>query len=387
LDLRDLNRHWNTLRGGMDRLRPWFNLCRLPQSLAVAADPLAGALLVGAGLGKLPLAACLMLSASCLYAGAVALNDFHDYKSDRVENPHRPLPAGRLRRWPALGVALGLLLAGLAFSFIPGPRTGQIGLLILAVILLYEFIMKSAPAGQALPAVARALALLMGMMLVPVVDNGPGWTVGWGPRAFCMFVLGVYVVGTTIFAQRPPDQLRRSFAMAGTAVAALAVLALGLMRVFFPGQGLHPSAAIWVGLLLVVAGYPMVRAIIRPADATLRAAAWGGLLGAVLVDATMVAFTRHFLLSAPVAAIVLAALYARRVLEAPSPDAETPLADKPGSAEGLPAMAAEAELLPCDPEPDIADVANTIADVAITAIDPDPALDVFQAGPDRTPPA
>lgn len=309
-----------------------MELCRLPQSLAVSVDPLAGALLVGASWGKLPLAVLLMFSAFLLYAGAAALNDFHGFKSDRIEKPDRPLPAGRLGRWQALAAAVVLLLGGLVISSIPGPRTGQIGLLLLAAILLYEFIMKGAPAGQGIPALARALALLMGMKLVPVIDPADGWTVGWGPRAFCMVVLGVYVLAAIILAQRPPDQLRRVYAAAGTIIAGLAIIALAMMRLFFPGLGLHPSAAIWIGLLLVVAGYPMLRAIVRPADKTLQTAAWAALLGTVLVDATLVAFTRHFLLSVLVAAMVLAVFYARRLLDAPPVAAESSTADLSGEA-------------------------------------------------------
>lgn len=327
-----MNRHWDTVRGGLDRFRPWADLCRLPQSLAVSVDPLAGALLVGASWGKLPLVALLMFSAFLLHAGAAALNDFHDYKSDRIENPDRPLPAGRLGRWQAFSAAVVLLLSGLVISSIPGPKIGQIGLLLLAAILLYEFIMKGAPAGQGIPALARALALLMGMKLVPVIDPADGWTVGWGPRAFCMVVLGVYVLGAIIFTQRPPDQLRRVFAAAGTIIAGLAIIALAMMRIFFPNLGLHPSAAIWIGLLLVVAGYPMVRAIVRPEAKTLRTAAWAALLGTVLVDATLVAFARHFLLSVLVAAMVLAVFYARRLLDAPPAPAESSIADLSGEA-------------------------------------------------------
>jgi hypothetical protein len=87
------------------------------------------------------------------------------------------------------------------------------------------------------------------------------------------------------------------------------------MRVFLPAHATDPSAAVWIGLLVVVVGITAGRAIVRPENHTLLAAAWAALLGTILVDATLVAFVRSLPLSLPVAALVLPALYTRRLLE------------------------------------------------------------------------
>lgn len=318
LELEAFGRHWDQVRSGVARFRPWFVLCRMPQSLTAAADPLAGALVAGAGPGQLPFAITLMLGVFFLHAGAVVLNDWHDFKSDRVENPDRPLAAGHIGRWYGLFGAVVLLSAGLTLTSVPGPRSAQMGLGLLAAILLYEFIMKGAPAGKAVPAIARALALLMGAMLVPA----EGQVGDWSLRAFCMCVLGTYVLGATVVGQRPPDQYRRAFAVAGASVMGLAVLALAFMRLFLPAEAAHPSAAVWIGLLAVGLGVALGRAIMRPAEATLRTATWAALLGTILLDATMVAFVRNLAVSLPVAALLLPVFYVRRLLESPGTTAE-----------------------------------------------------------------
>jgi 4-hydroxybenzoate polyprenyltransferase len=219
VDLQAINKQWDQIRHGVGRFRPWFELCRLPHSLAVAVDPLAGALIAGAGGAQMPYVICLMFGAFFLHAGAVVLNDWHDFKADRIEHPDRPMPAGRVGRWYGLFGAIVLLGVGWTFMEVPGARSGQLGMGVLAAALLYEFIMKGAPAGKAIPALTRALLLMMGAMLVPI-ESSPG---GWPLRVFCMSVLAVYAIGAALLAERPEDQYRSVFALAGGIVAALVV--------------------------------------------------------------------------------------------------------------------------------------------------------------------
>jgi len=331
VDLQAINKQWNQIRHGVGRFRPWFELCRLPHSLAVAVDPLAGALVAGAGGAQMPYVICLMFGAFFLHAGAVVLNDWHDFKADRIEHPDRPMPAGQVGRWYGLFGAIVLLCVGWTFMSVPDARSGQLGMGVLAAALLYEFIMKGAPAGKAIPALTRALLLMMGAMLVPI-EASPG---GWPLRVFCMSVLAVYAIGAAILAERPEDQYRSAFAVAGGIVAALAVATLAMMRVFFPAVAVYPSAAAWIGLLIVLLSYPIFRAATRPSDAASASAAWVALLGSVLVAATMVAFVRNLAISLPVAAMVLPVIYTRRLLAAQA-DVETELPasiqDKPNGA-------------------------------------------------------
>lgn len=296
---------------GASRFRSWLDLCRLPYSMSVAADPLAGALIAGATWAEMPFAICLMLAVFFFHAGAVALNDWHDFKIDRVENPDRPIAAGKIGRWYGLFGAGVLLVVGWTFTSVPGNRHGQLGLGLLAGILLYEFIMKGAPAGKALPGIVRALAMMMGTMLVPVTQS----TANWPMRVFFMCILAVYALGAAVLAQRPPDHLRRAIAISGSIIVGLAVMALALTRLFFPVLAPHSIAAVWIGGLLIVVGYPLSRAIARPADATLGAAAWYAVLGAILVDAAAVAFIRNLPASLAVALVLLPVVYGRYMLD------------------------------------------------------------------------
>ncbi len=334
LDRTDIDRQWQQVTGGLDRAQPWLTLCRLPWSLAVAADPLAGALLVGAGWGTCPSVLALMLSVVLMHAGAVALNDWHDYKTDRVERPDRPLATGAIGRWWCLAIAMILLSAAWTLMSAPGLQFTQLGAIVVSTVLVYEFLLKGAPAAKVFPGIARALGLLSGMMLVPV----PLSSVGWGPRAFFMAMLVLYVLGTMVLAARVADDERRAFATGGGAVMAASLIALAMTRLFFPLVAINSSALIWIGLIVVLTSPPLLRAILRPSVTAQAAAAGSAMLGTLLVDATAVTFVRGSYVAIPVALLLLPVILARHwltaserlpVADAPSPGQREP--SPPGS--------------------------------------------------------
>jgi 4-hydroxybenzoate polyprenyltransferase len=319
LDAQVINQQWGQIRGGLKRARPWFELCRLPWSLAVAADPLAGALVVGAKPANLPSILPLMLGAVLLHAGAVAMNDWHDFKSDRVERPERPLPMGTVGKWSCLAVAIVLLSIGWGLVSAPGMQFGQVGLVMVCTILVYEFLLKGAPVAKLIPGVSRALGLLAGMLVVPVEQS----RIAWSMRLFLMGVLAVYCLAPMVLACRVADEDRRSFAVGGLVVAAVAVAALAMSHMFFPALTGHSIAVVWIGLLIVTAGVPGLRAILRPGDAALRSAAAGAMFGTILVDASAVAFVRGLPTSLLVILILVPVVWSRHWLagrSAPSPN-------------------------------------------------------------------
>src|SRR5690606_27215206 len=112
-----------------DRLRPWLQLCRAPNVFTAMADPLTGALIVGARPGYVLEMIAVMLAAAFLYTGGIVLNDWNDYKKDLVERPSRPLPSGQIRRWHALVLGSVLLALGLGVSTIAGEAALSIATL------------------------------------------------------------------------------------------------------------------------------------------------------------------------------------------------------------------------------------------------------------------
>src|SRR5438067_11169225 len=95
----------------MNRLRPYFQLVRLPNVFTALADIALAALATHALPGHAPTFLLLCLASACLYCGGMVWNDFFDVEQDKHERPYRPIPSGRVARTTA-AVSGGLLLTG-----------------------------------------------------------------------------------------------------------------------------------------------------------------------------------------------------------------------------------------------------------------------------------
>lgn len=156
-------------------IKPVLALCRVSNLPTVWMNVLAAALLCGAPL-QAPHVILLALSMSCMYCGGMALNDLYDLAHDRLHQPYRPIPAGRIGAARAC-VVTGLLLAtGLAL--LPGaPHAAGMpaGLLLLAVIWLYDRFHKAHAASVLLMAGARLLVYVVTALALSGAVAAPVW--------------------------------------------------------------------------------------------------------------------------------------------------------------------------------------------------------------------
>jgi 4-hydroxybenzoate polyprenyltransferase len=132
-------------------------LCRVSNLPTVWTNVLAAALLSGAcpAAGTV---APLALSLSAFYCGGMCLNDLFDREIDARERPSRPLPAGRLSPVEAVAVALALFAVGLSLlRLAPHPSALAPGLMLLAAIVLYDWLHKRSPWTVLLMAACRGL--------------------------------------------------------------------------------------------------------------------------------------------------------------------------------------------------------------------------------------
>lgn len=290
-----------------NRFRDWLELVRLPNVFTAVADPLAGALVAGAGwrdngsvLNDIGKTIVIMLASACFYSGGLILNDWHDYRRDLVERPQRPLPSGRISRWRALTAAITLLAAGQLLASAMGPAAGGVGLLLVVCILMYDILMKDIPIAPALMGAARGLNLLLGMVLFEAAD---------APRLYLVIALGLYVLGVTVFARRETGLSRKDQLLLGVGFTAGALLLLALLRLFFAEEAPFSSGAIWLALLTGVVGYTMTQAILTPSPVRIQRAVKTAIFGIILFDASIVAFGRGLPLSLLVAALVIPAIW------------------------------------------------------------------------------
>jgi 4-hydroxybenzoate polyprenyltransferase len=285
------------------RWRDWLRLCRPHQALPAMAEPLAGALLVGAGWQNCGAVLALMLTSACLYAAGAALNDLRDFKRDLVDHPDRPLPAGRIGRVQALVLALLLFATGTALAAFAGESTFRLAVLLVIAIILYDLPFKAMPLAPALLAACRVLNLLLGMMIVPPPDS----PVDWSLRAYLLCGIGMYTLGLAVFARKEPLISPRRQMLGGSIATWAAILAIVMLRLLFPRQASHPAGLIWACLLMLAVGYRMIQALLTPEPARTRQAIDATLTGLVVLDTAMVGFIAGLWPSLPVAAFLIPA--------------------------------------------------------------------------------
>lgn len=172
------------------RLRGHLSLARVSNSPTVVSNVLAGAALVGGGgAALLPLAAAMVL----FYTGGMYLNDLLDLKIDRRERPERPLPSGLIPPAEAWAVTAGLFGVGLLLLWPAGRAAFAAGLVLFALIVLYDAWHKTNPLSPLLMAATRALVYLTAALAFLPRPTGPllVWTA----------LLALYVAGLTYVAK------------------------------------------------------------------------------------------------------------------------------------------------------------------------------------------
>ncbi len=120
------------------RLRAFLEIVRLPNCLMIGLAVIVGEFI---GLGRLPsytVATFGFLTASLMMAGTMILNDIHDVEVDRVNNPQRPIPSGRIKNRGAYLLAVSFSAASILFAVLLGPWTALTGLLALGLMTYYN---------------------------------------------------------------------------------------------------------------------------------------------------------------------------------------------------------------------------------------------------------
>ena len=109
----------------------------------------------------------LGLSLSFFYSGGMCLNDIMDVAIDRIKKPFRPLPAGFITIKSADRFTAFLFVAGLSLLFaLPYQRSVFAGLLLLAVIVIYDKYHKAHPFSVILMASCRLMIFVISAMAV-----------------------------------------------------------------------------------------------------------------------------------------------------------------------------------------------------------------------------
>jgi 4-hydroxybenzoate polyprenyltransferase len=271
----------------MNRLRPYFQLVRLPNVFTALADITLAALAAHALPGHTLTFLLLCLASACLYCGGMAWNDFFDVEQDKRERPFRPIPSGRVSLRTAAALGAGLLAAGVAFATLsgllhePGSRSAPvvIAVLLVGAIFAYDGWLKRTWMGPVGMGTCRFLNVLLGL----TVTGGPIERWGW----LLALVVGLYIVGVTWFA-RTEARLSSQAALGGAAGVMLAALFLALpLPALFPAGSASPLFPYLLVALGFLVGIPVGKAVAGPSPPHVQAAVKRALMGLVVLDAVL----------------------------------------------------------------------------------------------------
>jgi 4-hydroxybenzoate polyprenyltransferase len=207
----------------------------------------------------------VLLASFLLYAAGMVWNDLIDVDRDRVGNPKRPLPAGRIGLVPAYVVGiltvLGAVLAAMHVEygfFLAG--------IVLSLALLYNLVAKSVPwLGSLVMAATRAAhacfaLLLLGPDYVRMVLNPGEAPPGQVAPFVYPLVLGIYIFGLTLVSEleeRGRRGSRLTFVIGGLCMAFALLAAVGGLFTADWIRHLLRAGGAWPVLALLAVGFAL----------------------------------------------------------------------------------------------------------------------------------
>jgi 4-hydroxybenzoate polyprenyltransferase len=121
----------------MSSASAWLRMARVSNTPTTVSDTVAGAVLVSAGAAAGPVAV-VAVAIALFYTAGMILNDVMDLAIDRRERPERPLPSGQVSVRAAVAAVVALFVAGEALLLLEGWRGALAGLVLIALIVLYD---------------------------------------------------------------------------------------------------------------------------------------------------------------------------------------------------------------------------------------------------------
>lgn len=251
----------------MPRLRTLLVLGRVSNLPTVWSNCLAGWWLGGhANINKLPF---LLVGTTFLYVGGMYLNDVFDVEFDRQRRATRPIPSGAISVGAVWKLALLWFALGLACLFWAGVTTGELGIMLLVCILIYDAVHKVITFSPLLMGACRFFVYLIAASIAG------GGVAGWA--IWCGLALASYIVGLSFLA-------RRESARGPVQYWPLLFLAAPIALAFLMNSHDYRKSAGWLSLILGLWVLRCLRPILWSAERQVGRAVSGLLAGIVFVD-------------------------------------------------------------------------------------------------------
>jgi hypothetical protein len=215
----------------LQKLHGYFSLARISNSPTVVSNVLVGTALAGQLSTQNMLPIVLIASAMvAFYTAGMYLNDICDYEFDLVKRSDRPLPSGLISRSSATAVTVSLFVLGSLLLLTVGIRPFLAGLVLIALIVVYDLWHKTNPLSPLLMASTRMMVYVIAFLAFSSV-----LTLN---LLIAVVLLLSYIVGLTFIAKSETgDRFTRYWP---------------IVTLYLPGLYLMFSPANLVGWLLLI---------------------------------------------------------------------------------------------------------------------------------------
>lgn len=173
-------------------LRAHLGLARISNTPTTISNVLAGAV-IGAPLVFSAELVWVIIAIALFYTAGMYLNDILDLRIDREQRPGRPLPSGRISLVEAWSVTLVLFAVGLVLLWFVDRQSFVAGVVLVAVIAIYDAWHKGNPIGPVIMALTRVLVYVVAFYAFAREATGELWA--WS------LVMLAYVSGLTYIAK------------------------------------------------------------------------------------------------------------------------------------------------------------------------------------------
>lgn len=210
-------------------------LARISNAPTVVSNVLAGVALASV-VAPVTVGGTVLLAVAMVlyYTAGMYLNDLFDLDIDRRDRPERPLPSGRVARGEALGVTVLLFSLGTFCLALLGTAPLVSGLVLVALIVLYDARHKTNPFSPLVMASTRMMVYVTAFVaFAPVLTFA---------LLFWALLLGLYIVGLTYIAKTETASITGYWPAALLFLPAL----VGALILPWSGFWLPLALALWV---------------------------------------------------------------------------------------------------------------------------------------------
>lgn len=219
----------------------------------------------------------LVCSSVFLYAGGVVFNDVFDAELDAVERPERVIPSGLISVPQAILWGVLLMVSGLFMAYSTNVLSGNLALVLVAAILIYDGVAKRYSFwGPLVMGICRGLNLLLGMSILSQIN--PLWVA---------LVPVLYIFAITLISRGEVHGNNKKHILISGLMYAIVILSITGAIIMF-SDNLYSSLP-FIILFSFLVFRPLSKAYKENSPANIKKAVMAGVLSLVVMDACWVA--------------------------------------------------------------------------------------------------